>query len=221
MSESYTVKAEAREKVGKGAARHLRRNGMVPAVIYGDKQEPLPIAVPYKETFHRLHAGGFLTTIATIEVGGKSIRVLPKDYQLDVVKDTLAHVDFLRVSKNTIVTVNIPVHFENEDEAPGIKANDGSLNIVRHEIEVHCPAEQIPEGFTFDLTGLEIGDSVHVSALKLPKGVTLTSDEDFTIATIVPPMAEEVDEVEEEATETEVIGEDAEAAEGEASEEDK
>ncbi|WP_185983513.1 50S ribosomal protein L25/general stress protein Ctc [Aureimonas mangrovi] len=221
MSESYTVKAEAREKVGKGAARHLRRNGMVPAVIYGDKQEPLPIAVPYKETFLRLHAGGFLTTIATIEVGGKSIRVLPKDYQLDVVKDTLAHVDFLRVSKNTIVTVNIPVHFENEDAAPGIKANDGSLNIVLHEIEVNCPAEQIPEAFTVDLTGLEIGDAVHVSALKLPTGVTLTSDEDFTIATIVPPMAEEVDEGEDEAPQTEVIGEDAEAAEGEASGEDK
>ncbi|MFD2236284.1 50S ribosomal protein L25/general stress protein Ctc [Aureimonas populi] len=205
MSESYTVKAEAREKVGKGAARHLRRTGMVPAVIYGDKQEPLPIAVPYKETFLRLHAGGFLTTIATIEVGGQSIRVLPKDYQLDVIKDTLQHVDFLRVSARTVVTVNIPVHFENEDEAPGIKAKDGTLNVVHHEIEVHCPAEQIPEAFTVDLTGLDIGDAVHVSALKLPKGVTLSSSEDFVIATIVPPMAEETDEAEAEAPTTEVI----------------
>ncbi len=217
MSESYTVKAEAREKVGKGAARHLRRNGMVPAVIYGDKQEPLPIAVPYKETFLKLHAGGFLTTVITIDVGGKSIKVLPKDYQLDVVKDTLAHVDYLRVSDRTIVTVNVPVHFENEDEAPGIKANDGVLNVVHHQIEVTCPAQSIPEGFTFDLTGLEIGDAVHVSAIKLPKGVELTSEEDFVVATIVPPMAEEVDEEAPVEGETEVIGEsDEDAAEAEA-----
>jgi len=139
MSESYTVKAEAREKVGKGAARHLRRSNMVPAVIYGDKQEALPIAVPYKETFLKLHAGGFLTTVITIDVGGKQIKVLPKDYQLDVVKDTLVHIDYLRVSARTVVTVRIPVHFENEDAAPGIKAKNGTLNIVHHDIEVICP----------------------------------------------------------------------------------
>lgn len=221
MSESYTVKAEAREKVGKGAARHVRRSGMVPAVIYGDKQDPLPIAIPYKETFLRLHGGGFLTTVATIEVGGKKIRVLPKDYQLDVVKDTLVHVDFLRVSAKTVVTVNIPIHFENEEEAPGIKAKDGVLNIVHHDVEVHCPAEQIPASFTVDLTGLDIGDAIHVSVLKLPKGVTLTSDEDFTIATIVPPMAEEVDEPVEEAPETEVTEQGEEAPEGDETEESK
>ena len=203
MSETFTVKAEAREQVGKGAARHLRRNKMVPAVIYGDKQPPLSIAIPYKETFLKLHAGGFKTTIMTIDVGGQQIRVLPKDYQLDPVKDFLTHVDFLRVSSRTVVTVEIPVHFENEDAAPGIKANDGSLNIVHHHVEVHCPAEQIPEAFTVDLTGLEIGDSIHASALKLPKGVTLTDESDFVVATIVPPMAEEVDEIEE-APETEV-----------------
>ncbi|MBB3935803.1 50S ribosomal protein L25/general stress protein Ctc [Aureimonas phyllosphaerae] len=205
MSESYTVKAEAREKVGKGAARHLRRNGMVPAVIYGDKQEPLPIAVPYKETFLKLHGGGFLTTVITIDVGGKQIKVLPKDYQLDVVKDTLTHVDYLRVSDRTEVTVRIPVHFENEDAAPGIKAQDGTLNVVHHDIEVVCAAQSIPEGFTLDLTGLEIGDAVSSSALKLPKGVRLTTDEEFVIATIVPPMAEEVDELDAETPETEVI----------------
>ncbi|WP_061931637.1 50S ribosomal protein L25/general stress protein Ctc [Aureimonas sp. AU22] len=204
MSESYTVKAEAREKVGKGAARHLRRNGMVPAVIYGDKQEPLPIAVPYKETFLKLHAGGFLTTVITIDVGGKQIQVLPKDYQLDVVKDTLTHVDYLRVSERTEVTVRIPVHFENEDAAPGLKAKDGSLNVVHHDIEVVCAAQSIPEGFTLDLTGLDIGDALHASNLALPKGVRLTSDEDFVIATIVPPMAEETDELDAETPTTEV-----------------
>ncbi|KQT45128.1 50S ribosomal protein L25 [Aureimonas sp. Leaf454] len=206
MSETYTVKAEAREKVGKGAARHLRRNGMVPAVIYGDKQEPLPIAVPYKETFLKLHAGGFKTTIATIELNGKQIKVLPKDYQLDPVKDFLIHVDFLRVSERTVVHVAIPVHFENEDAAPGIKANDGVLNVAHHTVEVECPAESIPEAFTIDLTGLEIGAAIHASELKLPKGVTLVGEGDVVIATIVPPMAEEVDEVEAETPETEVTG---------------
>ncbi|KQT66130.1 MULTISPECIES: 50S ribosomal protein L25/general stress protein Ctc [unclassified Aureimonas] len=210
MSETYTVKAEAREKVGKGAARHLRRNGLVPAVIYGDKQEPLPITIPYKETFLKLHAGGFKTTIATIELNGQKIKVLPKDYQLDPVKDFLIHVDFLRVSSRTVVQVAIPVHFENEDAAPGIKAQDGVLNIAHHSVEVECPAESIPEAFTVDLTGLEIGAAIHASELKLPKGVSLALEGDTVIATIVPPMAEEVDEVVE-APETEVTGQGPEA----------
>ncbi len=197
MSESYTVKAEPREKVGKGAARHLRRNNMVPAVIYGDKQEPLPIAVPYKETFLKLHGGGFLTTVITIDVGGKQYKVLPKDYQLDVVKDTLVHVDYLRVSDRTVVTVRIPVHFENESQAPGIKAKNGTLNIVHHDIEVNCSAESIPDGFTLDASRLDMGDALNASDLKLPKGVSLTTDEDFVIATVVPPTTEEVDETEE------------------------
>jgi len=205
MSESYTVKAELREKVGKGAARHLRRTGMVPAVIYGDKQEPLSIAVPTKETVLKRHGGGFLTTVITIDVGGQQIQVLPKDYQLDVVKDTLVHVDYLRVSERTEVTVRIPVHFENEDAAPGIKAKDGTLNVVHHDIEVVCAAQSIPEGFTLDLTGLDIGDALTASALKLPRGVRLTTEDDFVIATIVPPMAEEVDELDASTLTTEVI----------------
>jgi large subunit ribosomal protein L25 len=208
MSESYTVKAEAREKVGKGAARNLRRNGKVPAVIYGDKQEPLPIAIDYKETFLRLHSGGFLTTVATIEVGGQQIRVLPKDYQLDVVKDTLVHVDFLRVSAKSVVTVRVPVHFENEDEAPGIKAKNGVLNIAEHDVNVQAPAEGIPDSFTVDLTGLDIGDSVHASQLKLPKGVTLVDDSDFVIASIVAPQAEIEDDGEADASEAAADAED-------------
>ena len=207
MSETYTVKAEAREKVGKGAARHLRRNGLVPAVIYGDKQAPLPIAIPYKETFLKLHAGGFKTTIATIELNGQQIKVLPKDYQLDPGKDFLIHVDFLRVSSRTVVHVAIAVHFENEDAAPGLKASGGVLNVAHHSVEVECPAESIPDAFTVDLTGLEIGAAIHASELKLPKGVKLTGEADMVIATIAPPMAEEVDEVvEAEAPETEVTG---------------
>ena len=119
--DTYELKAELRERVGKGSSRELRRNGLIPAVIYGDKQEPIAISLPNKEVTLKIHAGGFMTTIGTIDVGGKKIRVLPKDYQLDPVRDFTMHVDFLRVSANTLVNVNVPVHFVNEEKAPGIK----------------------------------------------------------------------------------------------------
>ena len=185
--ESYELKAEARERVGKGSARELRRNGLIPAVIYGDKQAPVSIAINTNEVTKRIHAGGFMTTVATIDVDGKKYKVLPKDYQLDPVRDFTMHVDFLRVSGNTQVTVEIPVHFINEEKSQGLKAG-GVLNIVRHEIEVHCPADAIPEFFNVDLNGKKIGDSIHISDLTLPKGVTPTiSDRDFTIATVIAP----------------------------------
>jgi len=217
--ETYELKAEARERVGKGSARELRRNGKIPAVIYGDKQPPLSIALPYKDVHLKIHAGGFMTTIATIDVGGKKIQVLPKDYQLDPVRDFTMHVDFLRVSRDTIVTVNIPVHFLNEEASPGIKRG-GVLNIVRHEIEFTCPATAIPDAIEVDLTGLDIGDSVHISAVKLPEGVTPTiTDRDFTIATVAAPAVlrsedEEAAEAAEEAEEEEA----EEAEEGESEE---
>lgn len=221
MSETFTVKAEARDKVGKGAARYLRRNNMIPAVIYGDKQDPQPIAIPYKETFLALHGGGFFTNIATIELGGKPIKVLPKDYQLDPVRDFLMHVDFLRVSERTRVTVNVPVHFENEEASPGLERG-GVLNVVRHEVEVEAPAGSIPHSFTIDLTGLEIGDSVHASALSLSKGVELTiTDRDFTIATIATPAAlrseedEAADTAADEVESTKVEADDADGGETE------
>ena len=208
MSQTYELKAEARERVGKGSAREVRRNGKVPAVIYGDKQAPLAIALNYKDVYYKIHGGGFMTTIATIDVDGKKIEVLPKDYQLDPVRDFPMHVDFLRVGKNTIVTVNIPVHFLNDEKSPGIKRG-GVLNIVRHEVELHCPADAIPDFLTVDLTGRDIGDSIHISAIELPKGVTpVISDRDFTIATIASSSgmkaeAQEETEVEETETETE------------------
>ena len=165
--ESYELKAEAREGVGKGSARLVRRNGKIPAVIYGDKQPPLPIAVDYKELYYKIHGGGFMTTIATIDVDGKEVQVLPKDYQLDPVRDVPLHVDLLRVGKDTIVTVNVPVHFVNEEKSPGIKRG-GVLNVVRHEVEFTVPANAIPEFITVNLAGLEIGASVHISHIKLP-----------------------------------------------------
>jgi large subunit ribosomal protein L25 len=211
--ESYELRAEARERVGKGSARDLRRSGKVPAVIYGDKQPPLAIALPYKDVYYKIHGGGFMTTIATIDVGGQKIQVLPKDYQLDPVRDFPMHVDFLRVSKDTVVTVAVPVHFENEEKSPGIKRG-GVLNIVRHEVEFSVPANAIPEFITVDLAGTEIGDSIHISAVKLPEGVKPTiTDRDFTIATIAGSSAmkpEAVEEAEGEEAETE-----AEEAEGE------
>jgi large subunit ribosomal protein L25 len=128
-----------------------------------------------------------MTTIVTIDIGGNKVKVLPKDYHLDPVRDFTMHVDFLRVSGNTQVTVEIPVHFVNEDKSPGIKVG-GVVNIVRHEVEVHCPADAIPEAFTVDLTGAKIGDSIHISQITLPKGVVpVITDRDFTIATIIAP----------------------------------
>ncbi|RCS25552.1 50S ribosomal protein L25/general stress protein Ctc [Phyllobacterium salinisoli] len=187
MSETYELKAEARERVGKGSARELRRNGKVPAVIYGDKQAPISIALPYKELYYKIHGGGFKTTIATIDVDGQKIQVLPKDYQLDPVRDFPVHVDFLRVSAKSVVHVNIPVHFVNEEAAPGIKRG-GVLNIVRHDIEFTAPATAIPDFIEIDLTGLQLGDSIHISAVTLPKDVTpVIQDRDFTIATIAAP----------------------------------
>jgi len=201
MSQSSTLKAEARERVGKGSARALRREGKIPAVIYGDKQAPLAITVSAKEIYYRIYNGGFSTTVLDIDVDGKTYHVLPKEYQLDKVKDTPLHVDFLRVGKNSVVTVNVPVHFENEEQSPGLKRG-GVLNVVRHEVEVHCPAEAIPEAIVVDLTGTDLGDSIHISAVKLPKGVEPTiTDRDFTIATIAAPAGLKSEEAEGEQTE--------------------
>ncbi|MET3589811.1 large subunit ribosomal protein L25 [Bartonella silvatica] len=192
MSKSYTLKAEMRERVGKGSSRELRRNGLIPAVIYGDKKPPLAIAIPYKEVFYKIHAGGFRTTVATIEIGKQKIMVLPKDYQLDPVRDFPLHVDFLRISAKSVVEVNIPVHFLNEDTAPGIKKG-GVLNIVRHDIECTAPANAIPEAIEIDLSNYSIGDSIHISAVQLPKDVTpVIQDRDFTIATIASPAGMDV-----------------------------
>ncbi|MEQ8482325.1 MAG: 50S ribosomal protein L25/general stress protein Ctc [Hoeflea sp.] len=187
MSTTYELKAEARAQVGKGSARELRRNGLIPAVIYGDKKDPVSITLSRKDITLKIYGGGFMTTIATIDVDGTKYRVLPKDYQLDPVRDFVMHVDFLRISKNTQVTVEIPVHFENEEKSPGIKRG-GVLNVVRHTVECHCPANAIPEALIVDLTGLEIGDGIHISHVNLPEGVEPTiTDRDFTIATVASP----------------------------------
>src|SRR5690606_36698132 len=161
MSDMYVLKADRRTGVGKGPSRDLRRNGQIAAVSYGEKQEPLAIAVTYKEIFYKIHGGGFKTTVATIEVDGKKIQVLPKDYQLDPVRDFPQHVYFLRVSAKSVVHVNVPVHFKNEEAAPGIKRG-GVLNIVRHYVELIVPPNAIPESLDVELTGLAIGAVMHM-----------------------------------------------------------
>jgi len=200
MAASYELKASARDRVGKGAARALRREGLLPAVIYGDKQPALPITIPVKETTLTLHKGGFLTHIGTIEVDGEKHRVIAKDYQLHPVRDDVMHVDFLRVAAGSTLTVDVPVHFLNEEICPGIKKG-GVLNIVRHTVEMNVPADNIPEAIEIDLAKAQPGDSLHISAVKLPEGCHPTiTDRDFTIATIAAPagMKEADDEVEEE-----------------------
>lgn len=188
MSTSYELTASVRNRVGKGAARASRREGKIPAVIYGDKQPPLAIELSHKDVYMKLHGGGFLTTVATINVDGQKIRVIPRDYALHPVSDQPIHVDFLRVTVGASLHVKVPVQFVNDDKAPGLKAG-GVLNIVSHELDVTAPADAIPDHIVVDLTGLEIGSSVHLSNVSLPEGVKPTAADDVTLATIVAPAA--------------------------------
>ena len=187
MSDIAIIAATRRDRAGKGVARATRRAGLVPAVIYGDKQTPVGIAVEPKELVRMMHRPGFLTHRLTLDVEGTKYDVLPRDVQLDVVTDRPLHFDFLRLGPNSIITVDVPVNFRNDVASPGIKRG-GVLNIVRHEITVRTRADQIPASFELDLTGLEIGDTIHLSAIVLPEGVRLVSREkDATIASIAPP----------------------------------
>ncbi|HSH63688.1 50S ribosomal protein L25/general stress protein Ctc [Methyloceanibacter sp.] len=191
MAEATELKAWARPRSGKGGARSVRREGRVPGILYGDKQEPQSIAVDYRAISQQILTGHFQSTIFVLDVDGKKTRVIPRGVQLDPVRDFPIHVDFMRVSKDALVTVEVPVHFLNDAASPGLKRG-GVLNVVRHTIPVRCPADKIPDHFDVDLTGLEIGDSVHISEIKLPEGVRPTiTERDFTVATIVGRSAEE------------------------------
>jgi large subunit ribosomal protein L25 len=189
MSDITVLPVSARAKTTKGACNDLRKQGQIPAVIYGDKQAPAPIAIESKILVRQLESAGFMTRLFDLEVDGKKVRVLPRDVQFDPLSDRPVHVDFLRVSADTRVRVAIPVSFLNADKSPGIKRG-GTLNVVHHEIEVLCAPDKIPAHFDISLEGLQINDAVHLSALKLPEGVKLTTREkDFTIATIAVPSA--------------------------------
>jgi large subunit ribosomal protein L25 len=208
MSEVVTIAAHAREGAGKGPARATRNAGRVPAVIYGAKKAPKLISLDPRDIQRELRTGAFLATLYEIDVDGKKERVLPKDIQFHPVNDWPLHVDFYRVSARSTVTVGVAVEFLNEEESPGL-SRGGLLNVVRHEIELSCRADSIPSEIEVDLTGLDIGDSVHISEVTLPEGVELTiTDRDFTICTIAAPTVVQ-DEAAEEAAEA------AEAEEGE------
>lgn len=187
MANVITMSARARDRVGKGAARAVRREGFVPAVIYGGKQPPLSIAIDPKALNRELDKGTLFTGLLDLQVEGTKHRVLARDVQYHPVTDRPLHADFLRVSERTRIDVAVPVEFTNEETCPGLKRG-GTLNIVRHEVEVSCLASAIPQAIVVDLNGLDIGDSIHISHVNLDDGVEPTiTDRDFTIATIAAP----------------------------------
>lgn len=202
MTAVKQIQASARAQVGKGAARAVRRQGLTPAVIYGAGEAPQAIALDANKTRLMIYAGHFLTTLFEIDVDGKKTRAIPRDYQLDPVKDFPIHVDFLRVAAGQTITVEVPVHVVGQEDSPGLK-NGGTMQIVEHSVEIDVAPESIPDFIEVSVAGLQIGDTLHGDALKLPAGVTLASGKDLTLVTIIPPTVE----AEEPA---------AEAAEGEA-----
>ena len=218
MSEQLTLPAEARDRAGKGASRALRRDGRVPAVVYGEKKEPLSIHVEEKLLTKMLHTGHFMNSVVMIDFKGKAHRTLPKAVDFHPVSSRPIHVDFLRIGEHTKVTVAVPVRFDNDEESPGL-TRGGVLNVVQHELELTCDAAHIPNEIHIDLTGLDIGDSVHISEVKLPEGVTpYNTDEDFTVATIVAPSAMKAEEEETAPADAVPTVEGEEGAEGEGGE---
>jgi large subunit ribosomal protein L25 len=222
MSEQLTLPAELRDRVGKGASRALRRDGRVPAVVYGEKSEPLSVHVEEKLLNKFLSSGHFMNTVVMVEVNGKPNRTLPKAVDFHPVTSRPIHVDFLRIGEHSTVTVAVPVRFDNEEASPGLKRG-GVLNVVRHELELVCDAAHIPDEIHIDLTGLEIGDSIHISNVALPKGSkSAIEDRDFTVATVVAPSAMKAEEevtAPEGAVPTVEEGEEAEGEAGGGSEE--
>ena len=203
MSDNAVLLAETRDRVGKGTSRALRREGRLPAVIYGDKKDPVSISLATKDVVKAINRDSFLATVYTVEVGSTKYNVLPRDLQLHPVSDTPIHIDFLRVSAKSQIAVMVPVHFLNDEDCVGVRRG-GVLNVVRHEVELLVPAGNIPESIEIDLLNYDIGDSVHISDVSLPKGAQPTiTDRDFTIATIAAPSGGVSDDEEEEGDDSE------------------
>ncbi len=188
MAANKQLAATVRDGTGKGAARSVRRDSRVPGVIYGGGEAAQPISLDYKTLNHLIYAGHFLTTIFDVDLGdGKIERVIPRDYQLDRVKDTPLHVDFLRLKPGSSLRIDVPIHVVGMDTSPGIKLG-GSINIVRHTIELRVPADNIPERITVDVGNAGINESLHISSITLPEGCKpIIADRDFTVVTIAPP----------------------------------
>jgi|SRR5690606_11081644 large subunit ribosomal protein L25 len=196
------LNVEVRERTGTGGARAARRDGKVPGILYGGDKQPVPIAVRANEFRKALYTGKLLGHLVKLKHNGEIQSVIAKDVQMHPVSDEPWHFDVYRVDEKQEIKISVPVRFENQDEAPGIKRG-GTLNVVRHEVELSCPADRIPEVLVFDLKGAEIGDTIRISAIELPKGVTATVDRDFVIATVTGAAA---------------AADEGEAAEGEAAE---
>ena len=189
MSDALILPAEARERAGKGASRALRREGRVPAVIYGGKEEPLTIHVEEKELVKQLMTGHFMNSIVKIEIGGETVRTLPKDVALHPVTDRPTHADFFRLARDAKVEVSVPVIFVGENNSPGL-TKGGVLNVVRHELDLVCEADKIPGEIEVSVEGKDVGESIHISEVNLPKGSeSAITDRDYTIATLVAPSA--------------------------------
>jgi len=186
MATVKELKATARPSVGKGAARAERRAGRVPGVIYGNNQPPTPISVDDIELRQRILAGRFLTTIYDIDLEGKKHRVIPRDFHLDPVRDLPVHVDFMRLGEGATIRISVPLHIQRADASPGVKRG-GTVNIVTHTLDLECSVDNIPQYIDADVSGLEIGHSLHLSDIKLPSGVKSLAREDITLVTIVPP----------------------------------
>lgn len=186
MASVQELKATVRPKAGKGAARAARYSGRVPGVIYGDNKPPLLVTLDHDELRNRIYAGRFLTTLYNLDVDGTKHRVIPRDFQLDAIKDLPMHVDFLRVAEGAKIRVHIPVHVLNTDQSPGVKRG-GAVNIVTHSVEIECPAETIPNSIDVDIAGLEISHSRHLNDVVLPAGVRVIGRADMTLVTVVPP----------------------------------
>src|SRR5665213_280137 len=188
MADPITLSVQKREGAGRGPARAVRRQGRVPGIIYGQGKETVLVSVDPRELTRELHKPGFFARLLNVESGGETVRALPREVQLDPVTDRPVHVDFMRVGAGTKIKVAVPVHFLNMESAPGIRRG-GILNVVRHEIELLCPADNIPAQIDIDIAGLEIGDSVHMRQVKLPEGVKPTLSRDFTVASVTSPTA--------------------------------
>jgi large subunit ribosomal protein L25 len=186
MATVTVIKAQGRERAGRGAARAERRSGRVPGVIYGDGKPPINISLDFEDLRRRIFAGRFLTTLHDVEVDGVAHRVIPREFQLDPVRDWPLHVDFMRLGEGAEIRVRIPIHVVNADQAPGVKRG-GTVNIVTHTIEVRCRPEAIPSAIDVDVAGLEINYSKHLSDIALPPGIRVVTQKDITLVTIVPP----------------------------------
>ena len=186
MATVQEMKATVRPKGGKGAARAARYSGKVPGVIYGDNKPPMMVLLEHDELRKRIYAGRFLTTLYNLDIDGTKHRVIPRDFQLDAIKDLPMHVDFLRLPEGASIRVHIPVHVLNTDQSPGVKRG-GAVNIVTHSVEIECPAEAIPDAIEVDIAGLEINHSRHLSDVALPQNVRVIGRADMTLVTVVPP----------------------------------